>query len=343
MNEGCLTISCITCYDDEPVFQSLDVCNELLVKFGFAIGKIVVCVLAAACTCTAVAMMTLTVEGIKIVNIVGFNFLIIEGHYLVGILKDTVLTDFLQSSKHLLCRCKALGLIGNDALHNEVGHSVRQFFVILAYVCWLLHQLRAQITTAPRISMGKQLINGDAERKGVCAAIPVYLMARLDKVRGHIRQGSAERFVVGRRGDIEVYQLECVFPIPHDVARFYIPMKYGRYFTLHIHQCGEYLNCHIIDFVHRQAQVSFYIVLQILAFKQFHTGIEQSLVGAVVPDELDDVWMVKLLQRLELIDGIVNGRVTLEYLYRKIFVLQVMVSFEHSSETALTKHLMQGE
>lgn len=50
-----------------------------------------------------------------------------------------------------------------------------------------------------------------------------------------------------------------------------------------------------------------------------------------------------LLQSLKLIDGIVNGRVTLEYLYRKVFVLQVMVCLEHSSEAALAKHLVQGE
>ena len=67
-DERCLTVTCITCDDDKFVLQCLNVRNQLLVESCFGICQLVKLRAFAPGTSTAVAVLTLAIERIDIVN-----------------------------------------------------------------------------------------------------------------------------------------------------------------------------------------------------------------------------------------------------------------------------------
>ena len=318
--------------DDQFVAQCGDVRLQSFVEQGLAVGKAVQPAVARTRASAAVAMVALAVERIDVVDDVGCGLLLLPLFFF----QHALVSNGVQRVAHLSCCAEAFVAVCYDGFHHKVGHRVAQFVVVGAYVGGHDADTGFHLSSGPGIGMNQQLVEGHAQGKGVGRVVPVYLFCRDDEVWSHVGLGASERLVLWNGcGDVEVDKFENLASMPHDVAGFDVAVINVGLFALHVAQCVKYLVGHLVYFVVGKPHAAVCVLLQVLALEQFHQGVEEAAWhGAVVPNEADNVGVVKSLQCFEFVDGVVHRCAAIEDLDGIILFLQVVPDFENFPEAA---------
>ena len=155
LQEGRFTVTGVTSYDDQLILEVSDVLQEFVIQLCLGVSLLVQDALMSTGAGSTISVNTLAVKGVDIGNDV-----ICQDRCLgrIRFLFDAIRTNCLKGIRHFFGGAEALGLVGDDRLHDEVRKGIGNLIVVFPDVSGSLVKLGMHTAARPRVSVRDQLI-----------------------------------------------------------------------------------------------------------------------------------------------------------------------------------------